>query len=603
MLTALPLYSHQADALDALTGKERELISLPPGGGKGVMIAHAALRAVTADPTKRVLVGVHTEELVYQLHRTITQVAPSLNAGIIKAQQHDDTDAQVIVFSVQTMRHKTRRDPVTNVGTLIWDEAHHATSKSYRTITDHFKGAQLIGFTATPERGDRQSLGVVWDRVVYSRDVSWMVRHRWLIPPRGKAIEVPDLDLRMVKRSGGDYQDGALGKALADSLAPGVVAKAWLEHAWSLDGMCAECLDAIATLASDTGTHWTACRPAYCPDATCATNVPTYRKTIAFFPTVAACYVFAEAFRDNGIDARVVHGGLPAAERKAILRDHRAGLFPMLVNCMILTEGYDDPTIECVLMGRPTRSRPLHMQIVGRGLRVDPVRLYDEQDCLLMYVVGNAPIPELRTMADLSDRAIEMREGKTLVELEDEFDAGPGVASDAPVYYRGEVVARDFDPLARRSSKVWLKTTGGSYFVPAGRSAYVFICEHPEPGQWSVCWAGAYVSNRMVVDADGVPRLDPTGRAVGMTTHRALPLDQAMVWAEDLAADLGADLDTMNKKASWRRNRPSDKTVALARSLGIEPRPNENAGKLSDRIGQTLGSQRIDPLVKRMRNG
>jgi ATP-dependent helicase IRC3 len=563
MLTALPLRAFQADALDALTGKERELISIPTGGGKGVMIAHAALRAVTADPTKRVLVGVHTEELVGQLFKTICDVAPGLDVGIVKAQEHDDTDAQVIVFSVQTMRNKARRDRVKDVGTLIWDEAHHATAQSYRTVTEHFKGATLVGFTATPERGDRTTLAGVWDRVAFSRDVSWMVRKGWLIPPRGKAIEVPDLDLRTVKRSGGDYQDGALGDALADSLAPGIVAKAWLEHAAG-------------------------------------------RKTIAFFPTVDSCYTFAEVFQEHGIDARVVHGGLPAAERKQILADHRAGVFPVLVNCMILTEGYDDPSIGCVLIGRPTRSRPLHMQIAGRGLRVDPARPYPEQDCLLLYVVGNAPIPELRTMADLSDRPIEMKEGRTLVELEDEFDAGAGVALDPPVYYAGEVVTRDFDPLARKSSKVWIRTKGGSYFVPAGKHAYVFICEYPEPGLWSVAWCSTYSNGKLLVGEDGVPRpkvvMGSGARSVGMTAHRGLPLDQAMVWAEDLAVDMGMDSMVLaNKKAPWRRGRPSEKTVALARALGIEPHENENAGKLSDRIGIELGSQRIDPLVRGMR--
>lgn len=561
MLTALPLYPHQADALDALTGKERELISFPTGGGKGVMIAHTALRAVTADPSKRVLVGVHTEELVGQLHKTITDVCPHLDVGIVRAQQHDDVDAQVIVFSVQTMRNAARRARVKDVGTLIWDEAHHATSQSYRTITEHFAGATLVGFTATPERGDGQSLAGVWDRVAYSRDVSWMVRKGWLIPPVGRAVEVPDLDLRKVRKSGGDYQDGALGDALADSLAPGVVARAWLEHA------------------SD-------------------------RKTIAFFPTVASCYTFAEAFQDAGVDARVVHGGLPAAERKQLLAGHRAGVFPVLINCMILTEGYDDPTIQCVLVGRPTKSRPLHMQIVGRGLRVDPGHPLAGQDCLLLYVVGNAPIPELRTMADLSDRAIEMREGRTLVELEDEFDAGPGVAPDGPVYYSGEVVTRDFDPLARKSSKVWIKTRGGSYFVPAGKHAYVFICEYPEPGRWSVAWCGVYPSTRMAPGTDAVPRPVPYGgRSVGMTAHRGLPLDQAMVWAEDLAVDMGADTMVLaNKRAPWRRGRPTEKTLSLAKSLGIEPGERENAGKLSDRIGVELGSRRIDPLVKGMRS-
>lgn len=558
MLTTLPMYPHQEQAVDALTYAEPELISFPTGGGKGIMIAHVALRWVTEHPGDRVLVGVHTEELVQKLAQDIRDVAPHLDVGIVKGQAHNDVTAQVIVFSVQTLRHARRRAPITGVGLLIWDEAHHATAQSYRTVTEHYASAKRVGFTATPERGDGTSLYPVWSRVAASRDVSWMVRHRWLIPPRGKAVEVPDLDLRAVKRTGGDYQDGALGDALAESLAPGLVAKAWLEHA------------------SD-------------------------RRTVAFFPTVDSCYTFAEAFQDHGIDARVVHGALPAVERKGLFDGHRAGTFPVLVNCMIATEGYDDPAIGCVLIGRPTRSRPLHMQIAGRGLRVDLTRSYEEQDCLLMYVIGNAPIPELRTMADLSDRPLkDPMDGRTLVELEDEFDAGEGIGPDAPAYYDGEVVTRDFDPLARKSSKVWIKTKGGSYFVPAGKHAYVFIAEWPSAGLWSVCWAGTYGNTRMVPDADSIPRLDPAGRSVGMTGHRALPLDQAMVWAEDLAVDMGADtLNLANKRAPWRRGQPSEKTARLAGSLGIDCE-GKKAGQISDLIGTALGSQRIDPLVKGM---
>lgn len=592
MLTALPLYPHQEQALDALTYAEPELISFPTGGGKGVMIAHAALRHVAAHPDERVLVGVHTEELVHQLFATIRAVAPSLDVGIVKAQQHDDVDAQVIVFSVQTLRNRARRDRIQGVGLLVWDEAHHATAASYRAVTEHFADAKRIGFTATPERGDGVSLAPVWTRVAASRDVSWMVRHRWLIPPYGLAVAVPDLDLTRVKRTSGDYQDGALGTALADSLAPELVVKAWLEHA-KLD--CPECedrprprCDCDSTETCNTCHGW-------------RTHDHGYRRTVAFFPTVAACYTFTEAFKAAGVDARVVHGGLPPAERKAVFDGHKAGLFPVLVNCMIATEGYDDPKIRCVLIGRPTRSRPLHMQIVGRGLRVDLTRPYEEQDCLLLYVVGNAPIPELRTMADLSDRPIEMKDGRTLVQLEDEFDAGPGVAPDAPVHYAGPVEVREFDPLARKSSRVWIKTEGGSYFVPAGRHAYVFIMEYPEPGLWSVAWCGTYATTRLAPGADGVPRPAPGGRSVGMTEHRGLPLDQAMVWAEDLAVDMGLDtMNLANKRAAWRRGQPSEKTKALAESLGIA-HEGLKAGKVSDLIGTVLGSRRIDPLVQRVR--
>lgn len=559
MLTALPLFPHQADALDALTGEQPELIVLPTGGGKGVMIAHLALRYVTANPGKRVAVGVHTEELVAQLYATITAVAPGLDVGIVKATR-DETTAQVIVFSVQTLRSATRRARVSGVGLLIWDEAELATAPTYRAITAHFGDAVRVGFTATPERGDGQSLAPDWQRVAYTRDVSWMVRHRWLIPPRGRSIEVPDLDLAAVRRTGGDYRNDELAEAMAESLAPGLVAKAWVEHG---EG----------------------------------------RKTIAFFPNVAACYVFAEAFQDLGVDARVVHGGLPPAERKAVLADHRAGLFPILINCMILTRGYDDPTIECVLIGRPTRSRGLHMQIVGRGLRVDPARPYDDQDCLLLYVVGGAAIPELRTMADLSDRPIVMAENRTLTDLEDEFDAGAGVELDAPAFYHGEVVTRDFDPLARKSSKVWIKTKGGSYFVPAGKHGYVFIMEYPEPGRWSVSWCATYSTGKLVAAEDGVPQPGPAGRSVGMTVHRGLPLDQAMVWAEDLAVDMGLDtMNLANKRAAWRR-KPVEAyplQVAKAQELGVAYE-GKKAGEVSDLIGKILGSNRIDPLVQKVR--
>lgn len=559
MLTALPLRPYQSEGLDALGVGKRELIALPTGGGKTVMFAHLAARHVAANPNERVLVLVHTDELVAQAYGKITGVAPHLQVGIVKAAR-DDIGAAVIVASVQTLRQAKRRDRITGVGLLIVDEAHHAPATTYRTIMDHY-GCRAVGFTATPERGDGQSLYPVWERVAFSREISWMVRKGWLIPPRGKAVEVPDLDLRNVKTTRRDYQDGALGEALAESLAPQLVARAYVEHAAD-------------------------------------------RRGLLFAPTVASAGVFADALNEEGIKAEVVHGGMPLNERRAVLDRHRSGVTQVVCNCMILTEGYDDPAVDCIVIARPTRSRPLYIQMAGRGLRVDPTRPPDGQDCLLLDVVGAASRMDLRTVVDLSERNLtedQAHSGRTLVELEDEFDAGLGIGPDAPVYYNGEVITRDFDPLARKSSKVWIKTKGGSYFVPAGKTGYVFICEWPSAGLWSVCWAGTYGSNRMTPGTDGVPRLDPSGRSVGMTGHRALPLDQAMVWAEDLAVDMGMDsVNVANKRAPWRRGQPSEKTVRLAESLGIDC-TDRKAGQVSDLISTALGSQRIDPLVKGMR--
>jgi superfamily II DNA or RNA helicase len=529
-LQALPLYPYQEQGLAALTGKARELIALPTGGGKTVMFAHLALRHQGG----RMLVLVHTDELVSQAHKRIVDVAPHLEVGIVKAERNECT-AQVIVASVQTLRNPIRRAQVENVTLIVVDEAHHAVAATYQAILDHYPHAQKVGFTATPERGDGKSLYPTWERIAFQRDIGWMVRKQYLVPPRGLAVEVPDLDLANVKSTRTDYRDGELGEALAESLAPELVAKAYLEHAAG-------------------------------------------RRALLFAPTVASAEVFRDAMLDAGVGAEVIHGAMALEDRRKILVAHKRGDFPVLCNCMILTEGYDDPKVSCIIVARPTKSRPLYIQIAGRGLRRDLTRPYEGQDCLLLDVVGAGSLG-LRSIADLSTKAIkDEHSGRTLIELEDEFDAGEGVGADQPVYYTGPVEVTEFDPLAAQSSKVWIRTKAGAFYVPAGREWYVMICEWPEPGLYSV----AQVPVRW-----GKPT---------MTEHRSLPLEQAMVWAEDLAVDLGTDLNTMDKKASWRKGKPSEKTVALAGTLGISVE-GKRAGQVSDEIGVVLASRRLDPLV------
>lgn len=584
MRQALPLRPYQRDALDAVRDRFAEddvlrlAVVLPTGGGKTVCFAHQSLEFLDQHPDERVVVLVHTDELVDQAYRKILDVAPHLAVGIVKAARND-VAADVIVASVQSLRNPARRKQLRRVGLVIVDECHHATAATYMAVLTDLGcfggGARAVGYTATLVRGDGKSLGLVWQDIAFTRDISWMVRRRYLVPPRGIAVEVPDLDLRNVRATRADYREGELGEALAESLAPELVAKAYAEHAGG-------------------------------------------RRGILFAPTVASAGVFAAAFEAQGIAAAVIHGGMPLDERRALLARHRAGLFQVLCNCMILTEGYDDPSISCIVIARPTKSHGLYVQMVGRGLRVDLERDYDGQDCLILDVVGSSAVHDLRTLVDLSERALDpekARSGRTLIDLEDEFDAGDGAAEDEPEYWHGPVEAREFDPLARASKQVWLKTAGGTYFVPAGKYAYVFIVQWPERGQWSVAWCGKTGRERFVPDADGVPRPAAGGRDVALTEHRALPLDQAMVWAGDLAMDLGAaTLNTSAKAAPWRRKVASQATADQARALGIEPhgtrdpatglfRVTERAGDLSDRIAQAEATRRIDVLVKRVQGG
>lgn len=549
-------------------------VVLPTGGGKTVVFAHSVKRTLARFPDKRVVILVHTDELARQTVDKLSQVAPELSVGVVKARENDVT-ADVIVASVQTLRNPKRMTQIRHVVRVIVDECDLAAAKSYMDILHYFGcfsetgEAKAVGFTATLYRTDGK-IGTVWQDVAFSRDISWMIRKQFLIPPRGIAIEVPDLNLRNVKATKADFKDGELGEALAESLAPGLVAKSIMEHAAD-------------------------------------------RKTLAFFPTVASSYVFAEAMEDAGIQAEVIHGGLSQTERTAILSRHKRGT--VVVNCMLLTVGYDDPEVDCIVIGRPTKSKRLYVQIVGRGIRRDLSRPYEEQDCLLLDVVGANTNHDLRTMADLSEKPLDpekAKSGRTLTELEDEFDAGEGVEEDGPVFYEGPVNVREFDPInMKKRTKVWHETADGVPFLPAGTDGYAFVIEWPEPGMWGVAWCTKHPSASFFVcpthAADDVPNRERKGRccqpkAVAMVKHCGSDSHEAMATAEDLAVDMGADsMNLANKRASWRRKTPSTGLINHASRLGVSL--TGNAGEVSDRIDRIEGTRRIDPLVKKFVKG
>jgi superfamily II DNA or RNA helicase len=550
----------------------RGMLVLPTGAGKTITFAEMCRRLLATFPDKRIVVLVHTDELARQTVNALRAVAPDLIVGVVKARENEVT-ADVIVASVQTLRNPKRMVQVRNVCRIIVDECDLAAAPSYMKILEHFgcfkPGGEVkaVGVTATPYRTDGR-IASVWQEITYALPLTWMIKRKFLIPPRGIAVTVPDLDLRKVKSTKADYKDGELGDALADSLAPELVAQAIIEHA------------------SD-------------------------RKTLAFFPTVASSYVFAEAMEAAGVQAEVIHGGLSQAERDGILARHKRGT--VVVNCMILTVGYDDPEVDCIVIGRPTKSKRLYVQIVGRGLRRDKSRPYEDQDCLLLDVVGANTEHDLRSMVDLSEKPLDPKQassGRTLTELEDEFDAGEGVEGDAPVFYTGPVEHKEFDPIgAAKRSKVWIETEGKNYFVPAGTDAYVFIMEWPEPGRWSVAWCAkstsAMYGAEKFKDPDLRRELSLSGQVrknVAMTPHRGLTLEDAMEAAELLAVDMGADtMNLANKRAAWRRGPVSTKTAQLAKAMKIVYPETAKAGEVSDLIGKMEGTRRIDPLVRKVK--
>ncbi|MFF5009638.1 DEAD/DEAH box helicase [Streptomyces phaeochromogenes] len=529
MPEALPLRDYQRAAIDALhngwqTGGRRLAVLLPTGAGKTVVFSHLA--AEQHDRGIRTLVVAHREELIKQAAAKIRAVAPHLNVGIVKAELDEHQDADVIVASIQTLAVRKRREAITGVGLVIVDEAHHAAAPTYMEVLQHFgcfDRTPAAGFTATMRREDG-GLAEVWERIVYTRDILEMIADRHLVNVRGKAVRVADLDLDSVKSRAGDLQDGQLGQALDDSGAAAVVA------------------DAYTKFAAD-------------------------RPGVVFTPTVDTAQSMADVLNSRGIRTAAVWGDMPREERGATLKAYADGDLQVLSNCMVLTEGFDAPWASCAVIARPTKSASLYVQMVGRVLRPWP----GKRDALVLDVMGASTRHKLATLADLTEREVAVDDDESLAAavLDDDPDAYPGLRT----------VAVDWQDISLfdESAVRWLRTRGGTWFIPAGDTLYFLV-----PGEES----GSYRIRRWT-PAEGVrpPSPDPE-----------YPLEFAMQWAEVYAQRAAQHLAI--RGAGWRQRPPSVKQLNYCRFKRIPVPPGATAGEVSDLQAVHQASARLDGYAR-----
>lgn len=359
------LRPYQREAIDALYaqwgqgGRSRLAVLLPTGMGKTVILANLIKRERERSPGKKVVILSHRDELVTQAKEKVEDWNPGLNVGIVKANRNE-IDADVISASVQTLRSEKRRKAIENVGLIIIDECHHAVASSYMETVKFYGGfdgrCRVAGFTATLERNDDLGLGDIWEEVVYRKDIAYAIDNKFLVQPRTEKVRLQKLDLSSVaKVIGGDYSATDLGKAMHDAGAPKALAEAYIEHAGARQG-------------------------------------------VVFCPTVSLAREVCEAFNSAGIVAEVISGETPSGEREEIYAATRRGDVQVLVNVMVLTEGFDMPQLEVCVVARPTESRALYIQMVGRVLRLHP----GKHEALVLDVVGASVGMDLKSAADLS---------------------------------------------------------------------------------------------------------------------------------------------------------------------------------------------------------
>jgi len=301
---------------------KRVLIVGPTGCGKTVVAVSLIRSAIQQG--KRVLFLAHRKELINQARqRLIEHGVNPVSVGIIRSTEPENRAAKIQVASVQTLVR--RKMPPADV--VFVDEAHHAASVTYLKILRHYPKARVFGLTATPYRLDGKPLGKLFDVIVESVkpskliEAGWINRPRvWTVPPEERA------NLEGVKTTAGDFNVGQLGA---------------VSNKKSLVGSIVD--------------HWNRL----------AEGLPT----VCYAVSVAHAEHIAKSFRRAKVKAAVLSGETPGDKRAELLRMLKDGELQVLVNCMVLTEGWDCPEARCAIVARATMSQPLWFQMCGRIMR------------------------------------------------------------------------------------------------------------------------------------------------------------------------------------------------------------------------------------------
>ena len=508
-----------SDACKALDKHNNTLVVAPTGAGKTIMLS--ALVGKRHKKGKRVLVLQHRDELVSQNKEKFERVNPLISTSIVNGTvKHWEGDA---VFSmVQTMsRDRNLRDrPLFDM--VVIDEGHHAAAPTYTKVIDAVlkdnENAEIVGFTATPNRGDGKGLRGVFNNCAHQIELATLIREGFLVRPKSYVIDLGVGDqLDRVTKRGKEYDMEEVAAIMDRSVINERIVDEWKDKAGD-------------------------------------------RKTVVFCSTVLHAEHVCEAFLRAGIRADFVTGETPKEDRAEMLHDLEFGDLQVVVNVMVLTEGFDAPPVACVVLTRPCSQKGTMVQMIGRGLRIVDPEIYPDTiktDCIVMdfgtSIITHGALDETANLDGSEKNAGGDAPTKVCPECESEVASNTRTCPICEHVFelreKSELidfVMTEYD-LMKLSPFMWIDPNGaGTVMMATGFNGFSMVAKI---GNYWVA---------IVKAQNGRARIVSIGEKV-----------QAMSAADDFLREI-EDSNAANKSKRWLNQAATPKQKQLLRNNGVQ---------------------------------
>lgn len=542
----LDLRPYQHDALRKVyqaykSGKRRVIVSLPTGTGKTVVFAHFPR---FFQMKKRLLVLAHREELLLQARDKFLSIDPDLKVGIEQSSSRAPADAKVVIASVPTIGraggNRLSQFNPEDFFLIVVDEAHHAVAPTYQRIFNHFglfdrnTSRYLVGFTATPRRGDKQGLGAVFQEICYARDLREMIADRYLCPITGWRVN-SGTSLDNVKIRHGDFVESQLAEAVNTEGRNHLLVAAYMKLA-------------------------------------------ARRRAIVFCVNVAHAINVGEAFTSAGLRAAAVWGDMPPEDRRAALARFSSGEIDVVTNCNVLTEGFDEPRVDAVIMARPTRSRLLYTQMVGRGTRLHP----DKKDLTVIDIADNSKAHQLPGLNDLFKLPRELNlKGNDALSTERTLES---LTTRFPWIDIERIRKPEDIKVAAEQIKFW------NFDPPPELAGFTRHIWHAIPGGYRLFLNDG---ESLLVESDLLDMWNIHLRSAGGELNRLnrfADLKAAIGAADDFIVKERPELKKLvSRTADWRDDAPTEKQIEVLRRNGVATPPELTRGQAAQMISYILG--------------